>query len=126
MAVTKEELDRYLEAFNNATPLIDDATYDQLLEEYLAEHGEENRPYLRMKQSDTTNQALGTITKVYGVTKPMRPGQKVYADWIRKQHLQPHTHIIAQCKVDGCSIAYNVKELYHSMNSRFSCIHIYL
>ena len=35
MSVTKEELDKYLKAYQAGSPVIDDSTYDALLEEYI-------------------------------------------------------------------------------------------
>ena len=103
--VTKEELDRYLEAYNRGTPLISDEEYDRLLEEYLAQHGESNRPFLRQQQSDNVNDIVGTLSKVYN--NP-RDNQKSYEDWLRAKGVTPDTKIIAQPKFDGCSVAYDV------------------
>ena len=106
MAVTKEELDKYLEAYSKGTPLISDEEYDNLLEEYIKEHGEDNRPFLRNKQSDNINNAVGTLTKLYGVTKAIIPDRKIYKDWMKNR--DPKTKIIVQPKFDGCSVAYDL------------------
>ena len=101
--VTKEELERYQIAYSQGKPLISDEEYDALLEEYLKENGEENRPFLRAQQSDDVNDIVGTLTKAYGVTEPWREGQMFYAKWQRK--ISPDAKIILQPKFDGCSIA---------------------
>lgn len=103
--VTKEELDRYLEAYNRGTPLISDEEYDRLLEEYLVQNGEANRPYLRQQQSSSVNDIVGTLSKVYN--NP-RDNQKSYSDWLRAKNVSTDTKIIAQPKFDGCSVAYDV------------------
>ena len=110
--LTKEELDKYIAAYNQGKPLISDEEYDDLLEEYLKEHGEENRPFLRQKQTDNVNNAVGTLTKLYGVTKPLegKTGKKIYLDWLKGR--DPKTQIIVQPKFDGCSVAY---DLAHDM-----------
>lgn len=101
--VTKEELERYQIAYSQGNPLISDEEYDALLEEYLKENGEENRPFLRAQQSDDVNDIVGTLTKAYGVTEPWREGQMFYAKWQKK--ISPDAKIILQPKFDGCSIA---------------------
>ena len=58
--VTKEELDRYITAYQHGSPLITDEEYDALLEEYLQSVGESNRPFNRNKQSDAVNDIVGT------------------------------------------------------------------
>lgn len=101
--ITKEELKRYQIAYSQGNPLISDEEYDALLEEYLKENGEENRPFLRAQQSDDVNDIVGTLTKAYGVTEPWREGQMFYAKWQKK--ISPDAKIILQPKFDGCSIA---------------------
>jgi DNA ligase (NAD+) len=101
--VTKEELERYQIVYSRGNPLISDEEYDALLEEYLKENGEENRPFLRAQQSDDVNDIVGTLTKAYGVTEPWREGQMFYAKWQKK--ISPDAKIILQPKFDGCSIA---------------------
>ena len=101
--VTKEQLDEYLKAYQEGHPLISDEEYDILLEEYLKEHPESKRPFTRQKQSSNVNDIVGTLPKVYGVKEPMRPGQKVYMDWVKK--LKPGDKIVIQPKFDGCSVA---------------------
>ena len=103
--ITKEELDRYLEAYNRGEPLISDEEYDRLLEEYLVQHGESNRPFLRQQQSDNVNDIVGTLSKVYLTP---RENQKGYPDWLRSKSIPENTKIIAQPKFDGCSVAYDV------------------
>lgn len=107
MAVTADELKRYQIEYSNGNPSITDEEYDNLLEEYLNEHGEENRPFLRAKQSDSVNDIVGTLTKVYGVTTPMREGQKTYTQWHDTKIGNDNVSIIVQPKFDGCSIAYD-------------------
>ena len=102
--VTKEELDRYLEAYNKGQPLISDEEYDRLLEEYLAKNGESNRPYLRQQQSSNVNDVVGTLPKVY--LSP-RSNQKSYEDWLKAKQVPSDGMIILQPKFDGCSVAYD-------------------
>jgi NAD-dependent DNA ligase len=102
--ITKEELDKYLEAYNRGEPLISDEEYDKLLEEYLAQNGESNRPYLRQQQSSNVNDVVGTLPKVY--LSP-RENQKSYDDWLRSKLVTPSTRVIVQPKFDGCSVAYD-------------------
>lgn len=107
MAVTKEELERYQKADAAGNPLISDEEYDQLMEEYVAEHGEESRPFLRQKQSSSVNDIVGTLPKRYGVRTPMRNNQKPYTEWVEKQNKNGilSAPIIIQPKFDGCSVA---------------------
>ena len=107
--ITKEELEKYQIAYSQGTPLITDEKYDNLLEEYVSEHGENSRPFTRQKQSSSVNDIVGTIPKTYGVTKPMREGQKIYSDWVRLNGLTHNDWIYLQCKFDGCSVAYDCK-----------------
>ena len=103
--ITKAELDKYQKAYSEGHAIITDEEYDNLLEEYLNQVGESNRPFLRQKQSGDVNDVVGTLTKVYGVTTPMRPGQKVYTDWVRTKKIPNDAKIIVQPKFDGCSVA---------------------
>jgi DNA ligase (NAD+) len=103
--ITKAELDKYQKAYSEGHAIITDEEYDNLLEEYLNQVGESNRPFLRQKQSGDVNDVVGTLTKVYGVTTPMRPDQKVYTDWIRTKKIPNDAKIIVQPKFDGCSVA---------------------
>lgn len=109
MSVTKEELDRYIAEYNRGHELISDAEYDRLLEEYLREHGNDKRPFTRNKQSSSVNDIVGTLDKVYGVKIPMRENQMVYADWEYRRLANDKKLICIQPKLDGCSIAYDVK-----------------
>ena len=103
----KEYIDKLIKAYNEGKPLVDDATYDQILEDYLQKYGEEERPYLRAKQSSSVNDIVGTLTKVYGISTPMRKGQKTYLhDFVEKNSLQ-HERIVFQYKFDGCSVAFD-------------------
>lgn len=106
--ITKEQLDEYIKAYNAGTPLISDEEYDVLLEEYLSVHGESERPYLRTQQSDSVNDIVGTLPKVYGVDVPMREGQKTYESWINTKKIDNDKTIIIQPKFDGCSISLDV------------------
>lgn len=108
MSVTKEELDKYIKAYSQGSPLISDEEYDELLEEYLKEHGGESaRPFMRQSQSSSVNDVVGTLGKVYGVTVPMRPDMPVYTDWVNKH--QVSDNVCVQPKFDGISIAYDVE-----------------
>lgn len=107
MSITKEELDNYIQNYQQGNPLITDEEYDILLEEYIKEHGESSRPFMRNKQSDSVNAILGTIPKVYGVETPMREGQPTYVDWIHKKKFIGD--VFFQFKYDGCSVAYDCK-----------------
>lgn len=103
--VTKEQLDEYIHAYSQGTPLISDEEYDKLLEEYLQTHGgESNRPFLRAKQSADVNDLVGTLPKAYGVTTPMRKGQKTYAQIVNARKLPTDQQIIIQPKFDGVSV----------------------
>lgn len=107
--ITEKELKELQIAYSQGNPLIPDSDYDALLEEYLEEHGEDKRPFLRQQQTSAVNDVVGTLTKVYGVTKPMREGQKIYTDWLRAKKLTTEK-VVVQYKFDGCSVAYDVKE----------------
>lgn len=103
----KEYIDKLIKAYNEGKPLVDDATYDQILEDYLQKYGEAERPYLRSKQSSDVNDIVGTLTKVYGLMTPMRKGQKTYLhDFVEKYSLQ-NSQIVFQYKFDGCSVAFD-------------------
>ena len=103
--VTKELLDQYTKSWSKGTPEIEDSVYDQMVEEYVNQHGESARPFTRSKQSDAVNDIVGTLPKVYGVTTPMRENQKVYKDWETKN--LGHKLIMVQPKLDGCSVAFD-------------------
>ena len=103
--ITKAELDKYQKAYSEGHAIITDEEYDNLLEEYLNQVGESNRPFLRQKQSGDVNDIVGSLPKIYGLTTPMRPGQKVYTDWIRTKKIPNDAKIIVQPKFDGCSVA---------------------
>ncbi len=104
--VTKEELDRYITAYQHGSPLITDSAYDALLEEYLQSVGESNRPFNRNKQSDAVNDIVGTLPKTYGVLTPMRENQTTYQEWLKKHVVS--RYIVLQPKFDGTSVAYDV------------------
>lgn len=109
MSLTKEKLDEIIAKYNRGEPTgYTDEEYDALLEEYLKEHGESNRPFLRSKQSSAVNEIVGTLSKVYGVIKPMREGQKTYYnDFFLKNKLSKKSTILMQYKFDGCSIGFD-------------------
>ena len=107
MSVTKEELDKYIKAYNEGNPIISDEKYDELLEEYLREHGESNRPFTRQKQSNSVNDIVGTLPKVYGVRNAMRDNQTTFDDWIKKKDLNTNDVVLVQPKFDGCSVAFD-------------------
>ena len=108
MMVTKEQLDEYLKLYQLGKPAITDEEYDILLEQYLKEHGEAARPFLRQSQTESVSDIVGTLTKAYGVTTPMRPGQLTYKEW-RMKHRFNSEHVLVQPKFDGCSVAYDLK-----------------
>ena len=108
MAISKEQLDEYIRHYMEGNPDIDDSTYDRLLEEYLKEHGEENRPFTRQKQTSAINEAVGSLSKAYGVETPMREGQLTYKEWKRKKGIPDDALIIVQPKLDGGSVACDV------------------
>lgn len=103
--ISEQQLKEYIDAYNMGKPLIPDEEYDRLLEEYLAIHGEDKRPYLRQKQSGVINGLVGTLPKVYGVQTPMREGQDTYEKWFNRKGINPNAKIIIQPKFDGASIA---------------------
>lgn len=104
--ITKEQLEEIIAKYNRGEDTgYTDEEYDALLEEYLKEHGESNRPFLRQQQSDNVNDIVGTLPKVYN--NP-RENQKSYSDWLRAKGILENTKIIAQPKFDGCSVAYDV------------------
>ena len=105
--VTKEELDKYLKAYQEGHPLISDEKYDELLEEYLSVNGESSRPFTRQKQSDSVNDIVGTLPKVYGVRNAMRDNQMTFDDWIKKKCLNTNDSVLVQPKFDGCSVAFD-------------------
>ena len=102
--IPKIILDKLITSYNVGNCDIDDESYDKLLEEYLAMHGESNRPYLRQQQSSNVNDVVGTLPKVY--LSP-RENQKSYDDWLRSKLVTPSTRVIVQPKFDGCSVAYD-------------------
>lgn len=108
--VSKELIDRLINSYQSGNSDVTDESYDQLLEEYLAEHGEDKRPFLRQKQSSSVNDIVGTLPKRYGVRTTMRDNQKPYTEWVEKIQkggiLQ--APIIIQPKFDGCSVACDI------------------
>ena len=108
MSITKAELDKYIKAYSEGHPLISDAMYDELLEEYLREHGESNRPFTRQKQSDYVNDIVGTLEKSYGVRNAMRENQLTFMDWVNKKKIIQGVFLL-QPKFDGCSVAFDFK-----------------
>lgn len=110
MSVTKQQLDEYIKAYSEGHPLISDEAYDVMLEEYLKEHPEASRPFTRNKQSSAVNDIVGTLPKVYGLTKPMRPKQKTYKEWVEKKFEDEHAMVQVQPKFDGTSIAYDFNQ----------------
>lgn len=107
MSVSKEQLDEYIRLYNEGKDTgISDEEYDKLLEEYLNEHGESVRPYLRSEQTDAVNSLVCTLPKVYNVINPMREGQKTYKDWVESKDYR-NKKIILQPKFDGCSVGFD-------------------
>jgi len=110
--VTKELLDNLTTLWSRGKPLLTDDDYDALVEEYVKEHGDEARPFMRVKKpdgiADTPNQ---TLPKVYGVTTPMRPNQKTYKDWVEGLNIPigPDIKVTVQPKYDGCSVSLDME-----------------
>ena len=104
-AISNETLSKLINSYNAGFSDITDSSYDRLLEEYLKEHGESFRPYLRQKQSGVINGLVGTLPKVYGVREPMREGQDTYEKWFYRKGINPNAKIIIQPKFDGASVA---------------------
>lgn len=109
MAISKQQLDEYIHAYSIGKPLISDEEYDVLLEEYINEHGENSRPFLRSQQSAEVNEIVGTLPKVYGVSIPMREGQKTYDKWVDTKGIDKNSMIVIQPKFDGCSVSMDYK-----------------
>ena len=116
--VTKEQLDELIAAYAKGEPKISDEEYDKLMEEYIAEHGEEARPFNRNKQSSAVNDIVGTLPKLYGVKKPMREGMPTFEKWLNANGQKFYTEddddsksnvLIIQPKFDGCSVAFDTK-----------------
>lgn len=106
--ISKETLSKLIASYSSGFSDISDESYDALLEEYLKEHGETARPFLRQSQTESVSDIVGTLTKAYGVTTPMRPGQTTYEEW-RMKHRFNSEHVLVQPKFDGCSVAYDLK-----------------
>ena len=110
--VTKELLDNLTTLWSHGKPLLTDDDYDALVEEYVEENGEEARPFMRVKKpdgiADTPNQ---TLSKVYGVIEPMRPGQKTYKDWVDNvtKYFSTSTNVCVQPKYDGASVSLDME-----------------
>ena len=109
---TPEELKEIIEKYNQGYDTgYSDEEYDKLLEEYLKVHGGESaRPYTRNKQTNAVNQLVCSLPKIFGVTTPMREGQKTYKDWIESKKIEiEDERILVQPKFDGCSVAFDFK-----------------
>ena len=106
---TPEELKEIIEKYNQGEDTgYTDEEYDKLLEEYLKVHGGESaRPYTRNKQTDVVNSLVCTLPKIFGVTTPMREGQKTYKD---HEHGEKKT-------CDSCMRC-------NQFSSRFFCIQV--
>ncbi len=111
MAISKEQLDEYIRHYMEGNPDIDDSTYDQLLEEYVKEHGESSRPFSRDTQSTAVNDIVGTLSKVFGVETPMRKGQETYVSWKNKKKIDDKALIFVQPKFDGGSVALDLETM---------------
>lgn len=110
--ISKEELDRVIDLYNQGLPTgYTDEEYDVLLEEYLKAHGgEAARPYNNVTQTRPVNRLVSTLPKTYGVTSAMRDGQTTYEDWFNRRGFTGKEKILVQAKFDGCSVAYDVHE----------------
>ncbi len=116
--ITKEQLNELIAAYAKGEPKISDEEYDKLMEKYIAEHGEEARPFNRNKQSSAVNDIVGTLPKLYGVKKPMREGMPTFEKWLNTNGEKFYrtgsddiesNFIIVQPKFDGCSVAFDTK-----------------
>lgn len=116
--ITKEQLDDLIAAYAKGEPKISDEEYDKLMEEYIAENGEESRPFNRNKQSSAVNDIVGTLPKLYGVKKPMREGMPTFEKWLKANGEKFYSEgnddldsniLIIQPKFDGCSVAFDTK-----------------
>ena len=108
ISIPKVIIDQLIKSYSLGNSDIDDSLYDKLLEEYLKEHGEENRPFSRQKQSSAINASVGTLPKTYGVIEPMREGQLTYREWKEKKGIPDDALIVVQPKLDGGSVACDV------------------
>lgn len=105
--VTKEILDMFTDSYSNGCSDITDPGFDILMESYVEANGEESRPFLRAKQSDSINYIMGTLEKKYGITTPMRKGQQIYSHHFVKKYSLDLKRIVAQYKFDGCSVGFD-------------------
>lgn len=112
--VTKEQLDELIKAYAMGKPLISDEEYDDLVEQYVKENGEEYRPFNRQKQSDAVNDIVGTLPKLYGVDTAMREGLPTLNEYIEKHpdycmtdDKTSNKTFVIQPKFDGCSVAFD-------------------
>lgn len=104
----KQKIHEANEAYMKGNPIIDDPSYDSLVEQLVNIEGEEARPYSRTKQSDNINDIVGTCSKVYGITAPFVKDKKYYVhDFVQKHNLNRDMLIALQYKLDGCSVAFD-------------------
>ena len=109
MSVTKEELEYHQRLYSQGKAQLSDADYDQMVEDYIEEHGgdESFRPFARNRQTDDVNQLVGTLPKCYNVRNAMREGQITYEMFVNKRHWESGNVVCIQPKFDGCSVAYD-------------------
>lgn len=108
----RQLIDALTVSYSHGVPDINDESFDLIVEDYVTNYGEENRPFMRVHKSESVNAMPPTLSKVYGVKEPMRPGQKIYADWVDSllnHGVSNNATVIVQVKYDGCSIALDVK-----------------
>jgi len=105
----KQKIHEANEAYMKGNPIMDDPTYDTLVEQLVDIEGDSARPYSRTKQTDNINDVTGTIgNKLYGITTPFVNDKKYYVrDFIHKHQLTSETLVAIQYKLDGCSIAFD-------------------
>lgn len=104
----KQKIHEANEAYMKGNPQISDPAYDTLVEQLVELEGETSRPYSRTKQSDSINDIVGTLPKLYGITAPFIKDRKYYVqDFVHKHNLTAETQIAIQYKLDGCSVAFD-------------------
>ena len=107
--ILKQKIHEANEAYMKGNPIMDDPTYDTLVEQLVEIEGDSARPYSRIKKTDNVNELNATISnKVFGVTSPFVKDKKYYVhDFVQKHNLNRDMLIALQFKLDGCSVAFD-------------------